>query len=85
MIDTQHRCGRCHRPIKGSGIYGPKCAKKAEPIPVIAPDLFGFDIEAACEAAMKRVTELIQARVTEAHIATYREFRAAKVARGLRK
>lgn len=62
-------CLRCHRPLKNpteSG-YGRVCAKLAKPVPDVDIDLFGYDVEAATEAARARLVEFIAFQAWQAH------------------
>jgi hypothetical protein len=76
------RCIRCHRPLKREGVdgLGPKCfAKVGKPaIPEHGRDLFGFDVEAAAQAASERVMVHIQSMAVDAAIAVRHSFAAAR-------
>lgn len=62
-------CMKCHRPLKRpteSG-FGPVCAKTIQPVPSVEPDLFGYDLEAAAQAARARLGEFIAFQAWQAH------------------
>jgi hypothetical protein len=73
------RCLRCGRkltrpPVDG---LGPVCAKNAKAVPSCERDLFGFDIEAAAEAATTRLRILVSVLAAQARIDTREAFKAA--------
>lgn len=73
-------CMKCHRPLKlptESG-FGPVCAKTAQTIPEVKPDLLGYDVEAAALAAHARLAEIVSFRAWQAHRAVRDGFRDAR-------
>jgi hypothetical protein len=74
------RCRACHRPLKQpteSGM-GRVCASRAAPAPAVERDLFGFDIERACAAALDRLEQQLDFAAWLAHDETRKAIRRAK-------
>lgn len=73
-------CQRCHRPLKNpspSG-FGPVCAKAINPTPEVRRDLFGYDTEAAAQAARKKLADFIGFQAWQASKAVGDGFRDAR-------
>ena len=75
------RCTRCHRPLRQpteSGM-GPVCAKlSAPPVAPHERDLFGYNVRAAAEAAVSRLTIQATAASVDAVIQVRRNFAEAR-------
>jgi hypothetical protein len=64
-------CTRCHRPLKAatpSGM-GRVCASKQPTVTLVERDLFGFDVDRACDALRKQMAAFIDLRVIDEHFA----------------
>lgn len=70
-------CGRKLKTPRPSGM-GRVCEKKNPPPPVVERDLFGYDTEAAAQAARERVGLHVDALVAEAHAAVRDGFRRVR-------
>ena len=76
-------CIRCHRPLRlptTTGM-GPVCSKVARAVApnLEEPDLFGYDITKAVQAAKERVRIGVLQAVATARMETLRESRASHV------
>lgn len=80
-------CTRCHRPLKwptATGM-GPVCsrASKRVPVPAEERDLFGYDVEKACHAALYRIGVCIESAAAEASMAVRASFASTRRALGV--
>jgi hypothetical protein len=80
-------CIRCKRPLRLPAVngLGPVCAKRsAQPAPArVERDLFGYDIEAATDAAYLQVLLGIEIAAAEAQAAIRAQFHIARVRLGV--
>ena len=80
------RCIKCHRPLKHASEtgMGPVCAKRAQPIPTVERDLFGYSISEAVASANIRLAYQVEVAADLARWAVRDAYVAARRRLGVR-